>query len=148
MAKAQIVGQFQIDATGTRTTDKVVAAGNYDWKNDWVNGKNFPMRPIPEGHREIVLMEFDHDHSSEEVLAEAERQGLERPRYEDALFFGEQHPEEQRKNPIVFLHEPWQCPLRVLSVLVFYCVDRGRSMHLTYFVNKWRQRCRFAFVQK
>lgn len=144
----QIKNAFRIVTGGNRTTDEVIAAGNYDGKNDWVNGENFPMRPMPEGPREIVFLEFDHDPGSEEVLAEATRQGLERPRYEDALFFGEQHPEEQRSGPIVFLHEPWQDPYRFLDVLVLYCDGRFRRLGLSYFVNKWFQRCRFAFVRK
>ena len=143
----QVKNVFRIMTGGTRTTEEVVAAGNYNWKNDLVNGKNFPMRPMPEGPREIVFLEFDHDPGSEEVLAEAQRQGLERPLYEDALFFGEQHPEEQRNAPIVFLHKPWQCPHGLLRVLVLDC-DDGNRLILNYFDGSWRQRCRFAFVRK
>ena len=139
---------FRIVTSGNRTTDEVIAAGNYDWKNDWVNGKNFSMRPMPEGPREIVFLEFDHDPGSEEVLAEAARQGLERPRYEDTLFFGEQHPEEQRNGPVVFFHKPWQDPSRSLRVLVLRCSGRGRGLDLDYFDYGWGQRCRFAFVRK
>ena len=144
----QVKNAFRIMTEGTRTTDGVIAAGNYDWKNDRVNGENFPMRPMPEGPREIVFLEFDHDPGSEEVLAEAARQGLERPRYEDALFFGEQYPEEQRKAPIVFLHEPWESPGRGLDVLVLRCRGRSRSLHLSCFFSRWFRRCRFAFVRK
>ena len=144
----QVKNAFRIMTGGTRTTEEVVAAGNYGWKNDLVNGKNFPMRPMPEGPREIVLLEFDHDPGSEEVFAEAQRQGLERPVYEDALFFGEQHPEEQRKDPIVFLHEPWQHQNGNLDVLVLDCVGRNRDLFLNYFGSRWLQRCRFAFVRK
>ena len=144
----QVKNAFRIMTGGTRTTNEVVAAGNYDWKDDMVNGENFPMRSMPEGPREIVFLEFDHDPSSEEVLAEAERQGLKRPRYEDALFFGEQHPEEQRKGPIVFLHESWQFPHGNLLVLVLVCVGRRRNLFLDSFGDRWARRCRFAFVRK
>lgn len=141
----QVKNAFPIMAGGTRTTDEVIVAGNYDGKNAWVNGESFPMRPMPEGPREIVFLEFDHEPDSEEVLAEAARQSLERPRYEDALFFGEQHPEEQRECPIVFLHEPTHCNLRVLVLL---CLDWGRVLDLNYFDGVWRRQCRFAFVRK
>lgn len=144
----QVKNAFRIMTVGNRTADEVITAGNYDWKNDLVNGKNFPMRPMPEGPREIVYLEFNHDLGSEEVLTEAQRQGLERPLYEDTLFFGEQHPEEQRKGPIVFLHEPWQDPIGNLLVLVLSCNDRGRNPHLGYFGSRWDRRCRFAFVRK
>jgi len=144
----QVKNACRIMTGGTRTTDEVIAAGSYGWANDLVNGENFPMRPMPEGHREIVYLEFDHNPSSEEVLAEAKRQGLERPRYEDALFFGEQHPEEQRKAPVVFLHEPWQSPNGSLDVLVLYCYDRRRDLSLRYFGDGWDRRWRFAVVRK
>ena len=142
----QVKNVFRIMTGSTRTTDEVIAAGNYDWKNDLISGKNFPMRPMPEGPREIVFLEFNHDPGSEEVLAEAQRQGLERPRYEDALFFGEQHPGEQIKDPIVFLHEPWRRPGN-LGVLVLYCDGRNRHLSLHCF-GSWGRRCRFAFVRK
>jgi len=145
---AKIIGSFQINTTGNRTAEEVVAAGNYDWRNDWVNGENFPMRPMPEGPREIVFLEFDHDPGSEEVLAEAQRQGFDRPMYEDALFFGEQHPEEQRNGPIVFLHEPRQDPVGYLVVLVLGCGGRDRHLLLRCFGRSWDRRCRFAFVRK
>ena len=148
MCLQQARNAFRIMTGGTRTTDEVIEAGNYGWTNDMVNGKNFPMRPMPEGPREIVFLEFDHDPGSEEVLVEAQRQGLERPLYEDALFFGEQYPEEQRNAPIVFLHKPWQSPGGFLFVLVLRCGGRDRSLGLGYFDDGWRQRCRFAFVRK
>ena len=144
----QVKNAFRIMTGGTRTTDEVITAGNYGWKNDLVNGKNFPMRPMPEGPREIVFLEFDHDPGSEEVLAEAQRQGLERPVYEDTLFFGEQYSEEQRNGPVVFLHEPWQNPHGRLFVLVLNCDDRDRRLGLVYFDGSWTPWCRFAFVRK
>jgi len=144
----KIIRPFQINTTGNRTTEEVVTAGNYDWTNGMVNGKNFPMRPMPEGPREIVYLEFDHNPTPEEAFAEAERRGLERPRYEDALFFGEQHPEEQRNASIVFLHEPWRGPRARLRVLVLGCVGRDRHLVLFCFGGRWFQRPRFAFVCK
>ena len=57
--------------------------------------------------RGIVLLEFDHAVTFEDVVAAARQRGLERPTYEDALYFGIAHPEVQRERPIIFLHEPW-----------------------------------------
>ncbi|OGM95314.1 hypothetical protein A2524_04565 [Candidatus Wolfebacteria bacterium RIFOXYD12_FULL_48_21] len=144
----KIIGPFQINTTGTRTTEEVFAAGKYDGKNNMVNGKNFPIRTMFKGTREIVLVEFDRDTSSEEVLAEAKRWGLKRPRCEDALFFGEQHPEEQCTAPILFLRKPawWRACVR-LFVLVLRCDGGRRTLCLNPFDGGWHQRCRFAFVR-
>lgn len=106
------------------------------------------MRPMPEGAREIVFLEFDHEPTSEEVLAEAAQQGLERPRYEDALFFGEQHPEEQRTAPIVFLHRPQWLRKRLSCVLALTGNGDERGLIWGYPDNQWGRWCRFAFVHK
>lgn len=148
MASAKIVGSFRINTTGNRTTNEVIAAGNYDWKHDMVNGENFPMRPIPEGTREIVLLQFDHESTFKEAITEATMQGLEQPRYEDALLFGEQYPKEQRNAPIVFLHEPWQRLLfDYMGVLVLGFGVRHRSLLLNYFCDSFERQCRFAFIK-
>lgn len=131
-----------------RTTEEVVAAGRYDWKDDAITTKNFPMRSRPEGKIEIEYLEFDYDPTSEQVLAEAKKRGnLERPTYEDALLFGEQHPEEQRKNPIVFLHER-QAMDGARHVLVLLVRDAERNLRLDWFDGRWYRYCRFAFVRK
>ena len=57
---------------------------------------NFPARPFyRETQREIVLLTFDRPMSSEDATAEVAKQGLERPYYDDALYFGSKYPEAQ-----------------------------------------------------
>ncbi|OGM95313.1 hypothetical protein A2524_04560 [Candidatus Wolfebacteria bacterium RIFOXYD12_FULL_48_21] len=147
---------FVIDVNGRRPgnrtiKEKIVAivTGQYGLGDTRINRKNFPMRPMPAGPRKIVLVDYDRAISADEVLAEAERRGLERPRHEDALFFGEQHPEEPCRAPIVFLHEPWRGSvlflgygggsMRNYNVNISLSIDEGA---------KWGAGCRFAFVQK
>ncbi len=140
---------FQIVIGQYKTTEEAVAAGKYDWSNDSINNKNFPYRSRPKGKRKIVLFEFDYDPTSEQVLAEAERQGLARPDYEDALDFGEQHPDIQlEQRPVVFLHEPWQDSGVSRDVVVLLGGSSGRDLDLRSFDDKWLRRCRFAFVRK
>jgi len=140
---------FRLAIGKKRTTKEAVKAGNYDYANDNINNRNFPMRPRPVGEREIILLEFDYDPSSEQAIAEAEKQGLIRPDHEDALDFGEQFPEKQREHPIVFLHEPWQGPDGGLGVMVLgRSVSSERSLSLSGFRSGWGRHCRFAFVRK
>ena len=69
---------------------------------------NFPVRPFyRETQREIVLLTFDRPMSSEDATAEVAKQGLERPYYDDALYFGIKYPEAQLEAPVAFLHDPW-----------------------------------------
>lgn len=130
------------------TTEELVRAGHYDWVNDYITSRNFPIRSHESDEAEIVLFEFDHDPTSEEVLAVAEKHGLVRPTYEDALRFGKQHPEEQRKGPIVFLHEPWLSPHDHRLVVVLDGNASFRSLDLDLFDDGWRRRYRFAFLRK
>ena len=147
---------FTLRIGDSRTTEDVVAAGKYDWTNDLIKNQNFPMRPRFEGMVEIEFLEFDYGPTSEQVFAEAKRRNklstgytLERPQHEDALLFGEQHPEEQRKNPIVFLHVPWQDFDSGSSVIVLRESASGRDLELDWFDSgRWGRGCRFAFVRK
>lgn len=131
-----------------RSTEELVRAGNYNYANPDINSRNFPVRPTNCGMREIVLLEFDHDPTSEEVLAEAKKQDLERPVYEDALYFGVEHPEVQRERPVVFLHEPWRNPHGGRYVLYLWSSAGYRRLGLDCFDGRWYRVCRFAFVRK
>ncbi len=135
-------------ATGDkRSAKELLAAGKYDWVGDYarqfVEGKKFRLADKPE-EIDMVLVEFDHDPTSDEVLAEFKQQGLERPTEEDALRFGEKYPDEQKKYPIVFLHEPWQDPDGDRLVLVLSWCDRGRRLRFSWFGNGWGRNDRVA----
>jgi len=131
-----------------RTTEELVLAGNYNYTNHNINSRNFPVRRTTSVSREIVLLEFDREISSEEAIVEAAKQGLERPVYEDALYFGVEHPEVQRERPVVFLHEPWRYPGGYLSVLYLWSSAGHRELYLSWFGSRWDCYYRFAFVRK
>lgn len=135
---------------GHKTTEEAMAAGHYDYVNPGITSRNFPLRIRPRvgGAREIVLLEFNYDPDSEQVLAEAKRLGLERPDYDDSFDFGEQFPDVQRKFPVVFLHEPWQGLHHDLHVVVLDSDSSERYLDLGSFRLGWYRHCRFAFVRK
>jgi hypothetical protein len=83
--------------------------------------------------------DFDHDPSSEEVLAELAKRGLEEPTEEDALRFGATCPEGKDKRSVVFLHKKnlWRDPGGRLSVLVFYWGGSERGLHCRWFFYRW-----------
>lgn len=143
---------FRLTKVGDgRTTEELVRDGNYNYANSDINSRNFPIRS-KRGVREIVLLEFDRDVSSEEAIAEAAKQGLERPVYEDALYFGVEHPDVQRERPVAFLHEPWRGPSGNpgghLHVLFLWSYAGNRELHLPWFDDRWPRDFRFAFVRK
>lgn len=134
-----------------RTTEELVRDGKYNYANPHINSANFPARARKEKAAKIVFIEgqdFDHDPTTEEVLAEAKSRGWHQPQYEDGLYFGEEHPEVQRENPVVFLHEPWRVPRGTRGVLCLWGSGGHRGLDLRCYDGRWLRRCRFAFVRK
>jgi hypothetical protein len=124
-----------------------VEAGGYGYAHSCVVSENFPARRFEAGAvREIVLLEFDQPVTSDEALREAARLGLERPMYEDALYFGIDHPDVQRARPVVFLHEPWVGFFGRRDVLCLWENAGRRELGLEGFDDRWSPRYRFAFI--
>jgi hypothetical protein len=123
-----------------------VAAGDYGYAQAAITSENFPAdRAAPACVRGIVLLEFDHAVSVEDVIAAARARGLQRPTYEDALYFGIAHPEVQRERPIIFLHEPWLGAFGRRDVLCLWSNAGRRELGLEGFDETWSPEYRFAF---
>jgi hypothetical protein len=106
MTARRVTDVYRITTGDGRSTEELVAAGEYGYAHSCLISENFPARhPEALRVREIVLLEFDHDVTTEQTIVAAVEAGLERPMYEDALYFGIEHPHVQR--PIIFLHDPW-----------------------------------------
>jgi len=91
--------------------------------------------------------DFDHNPSSDEVLTELARRGLEEPTEEDALRYGATCPEGKDKRAVVFLHKKnlWSDPGGKLDVLVVGWRGSRRRLDCGWFDYTWgRQGYRFA----
>jgi hypothetical protein len=143
----RVAKHYRITLEGGRSTEDLVEAGSYGYAHSCVTSENFPARQYDRGLREIFLIEFDHDVTSEEAIAEATHLGLERPTYEDALYFGVQHPAVQSERPVAFLHDPWfgYCGRR--DVLSLWNNAGRRELGLEGFDDRWSRNYRFAFVR-
>ncbi len=131
-----------------RSTEELLEAGNYGYAHSCVNSENFPARHLGAKRLcEIILLEFDHSVASEEAITEADRLGLERPMYEDALYFGIEYPDVQRERPVVFLHDPWFGFFGRRDVLCLWSNAGRRELGLEDFDGSWSQNYRFAFVR-
>lgn len=138
---------FRITCEGSYKISELVRQGNYNWVNDWITDERFPVEEHAPVGRTIELIEFDYDPNSAELLSVFAYRGLERPTYEDALYFGIKYPEEQRKRPIVFLHEPVLGRSGSRDVLVLNGSARRRGLDLDWF-GWWRRHYVFAGVRK
>jgi len=139
---------FKIVCQGSYTASELIRRGKYNWVNDQITDERFPIAEHAPTPRKIELVEFDYDPTSEEVLKDFRRRGLKRPTYEDGLYLGIQHPEEQKKRPIVFLHEPVQGSDGSLRVLVLHGRSGERRLRLGWFYGGWGRGYVFAGIRE
>ena len=139
---------YHITLGDGRTTEELVAAANYGYCHSQVISENFPARPFnSKTVREIVLLSFDHPVSSKEATAEAAKQGLERPLYEDALYFGIEYPEVQLEGPVAFPHDPWLGNHGRRDAICLWNNAGRRELGLVGFDDLWAPNYRLAFVR-
>lgn len=89
-------------------------------------------------------VEFDHEPTTQEVLNEIKRRGLERPDYAETMAFLKEHPNERKVAPVISL-----CGL-VGDRLVADVDARGFGLRLLWddLSSRWGQRCRFLAVRR
>jgi hypothetical protein len=139
---------YRVSAGDGRSTEQLVQAGNYGYAHSCVTSDNFPARRFgAERTREVVLLQLGRAVTSEEAIAEARQLGLERPVYEDALYFGIEYPDAQREGPVVFLHDPWFGFFGRRDVLCLWSNAGRRELGLEGFDDLWSRAYRFAFVR-
>jgi hypothetical protein len=148
-ASPRVTGSYRITTGDGRSTEDLVETGGYGYAHSCVISENFPARRF-EGPRvrEIVLLAFDRAVTAEEAIAGAFAGCLERPVYEDALYFGIEHPEAQRDGPIVFLHDPWFGYFGRRDVVSLWTNAGRRELGLEGFDDQWTTSARFAFVAR
>ena len=140
--------RYTITVGDGRSTEALVEAGRYGYAHSAVLSENFPARPGGRRARTIVLLAFEREVSVHDVLAEAARRGLEAPTYEDALYFGIEHPDAQCEGPIVFPHEPWVGYFGRRDVLCLWENAGRRELGLEGYDDTWGRHVRFAFVTR
>ena len=128
----------------------MIAAGRYDWKNDDITAKRFPITGVDQVEFEGKLFHFNRDISSDDAERQIKADDPANPwdpsKIEHLLSFGEKFPEEQRKYPIVGLGSvaevsgDHRVPCLVGS-------DSERGINLRWRVGDWGARCRFLAVR-
>lgn len=126
----------------------MVKAGNYGYANPNITAENFSLDAEGKTEEEVFILHFDRDISSEQAIAEMDKQGLRPATITHALAFGSQHPEEQRKYPIVFLGSSWVDSDGSRRVPCLGVDGDERLLGLRWFAYDWNAGCRFAAVRK
>lgn len=130
--------------------DNMIVAGNYDWKNDDITAKRFPIVGKGKVEFEDSLFHFDRDISSEDAIRLIAESDKENPwqvaRIENILAYGAKNPEQQREFPIIGLGSVAEVDGgRYVPSLSRY--GSGRRLGLGYFGGGWNASCRFLAVR-
>ncbi len=126
----------------------LIKAGNYNFVNPSITSVNFPLNAEGKTGDEAFILHFDRMVTSEQAIAEMDKQGLCPATITHALAFGAQHPEEQRKYPIIFLGSSWMDSDGGRFVPCLGVGDGERGLDLDWFGTDWDASCRFAAVRK
>src|SRR5262245_12642121 len=138
---------YPITVGDGRSTEELVEAGGYGYAHSCVTSDNFPSRRLGSRLvREVVLVGFDREVTADAAIAAAAALALERPVYEDALYFGIEHPDVQRRHPVLFLHDPWLGFFGRRDVVCLWSNAGRRELGLEGFDDRWDPTYRFAFI--
>ncbi len=142
-------GRHSVDYS--QSFEDMILVGSYDWKNDDITAKRFPLTGKGQVEFEDTLFHFDRNVSSEEavklIIAADPKNPWEPGKIENLLAYGAKNPEEQRKYPIVGLGSA--CGVggfRKVPYLGGFCSERDLS--LDWFGDGWDAYCRFLAVRK
>jgi hypothetical protein len=129
----------------------MIAAGHYDWKNDDITAKRFPIVGVGTVELEAKLFHLNRDISSDAaerfIKADDKANPWESAKIEHLLSFGEKFPDEQRKYPIVALGSVAEVGgYRYVSNL--FKDDSKRRLDLIWRGLGWGASCRFLAVRK
>ena len=131
-----------------KTVEQMKKNGQYDWSNDNINSRNFPVNGTGTVNVALELVHLDKVVSSKDVLSYMEANGLRAATVEELLMFGVTYPDIQREFPIVCLGSSWVDPYGNRHVPY---LDRGgsyRVLNLHWFDNVWLALFRFLAVRK
>lgn len=131
-----------------KTVEEMVSAGRYDWKNDNITTKNFPINGTGVVTVALELVHLNKAASSKAVLAHLEANGMRPATVEELLAFGATYPEIQREFPIICLGSSWVDPYGYRSVPCLGRDGSRRKLDLYWFDYGWDEHCRFLAVRK
>lgn len=125
------------------TFDDRIAKGDYNWKNDDLTEKRFPLT-LSAGPRNLFLAHFDKTMTSEKVEAWAKENGYEVALIDDLLAVGShsEYKELQRQFPILALGSSTVIDDE-RHVPDLSRVGSERYLRLYWYVDDWSGLCRF-----
>ena len=148
---AMIPGIFLFTVDYSQSLERMITSGLYDWQNDNITAKRFPINGEGIVKYEARYFSFNHSISSENAVREIESADTTNPwlsaKIEHVLSHGKTFPEEQRKFPIIGLGSV----AKIDDDRIVPCLGEGgsgRSLDLDWWVYGWDPNYRFLAVRK
>lgn len=128
----------------TLTLEKMIAAGNYDWKGEGVTSDKFPINKRKNGNVTINLVHFDREIKPDDAIARLDEMGLRPAEFPELLALGAKLPNLQRDFPIIAMGSV------LFDRFVPYLDSDGgkRILGREFYGGVWNRTCRFAAVKK
>lgn len=128
----------------------MVTAGRYDYVNDNIPARNFPIEGSGKVELDCVLVHLDCTASTKKVKQEIDKRGLRPTTIEELLAFGETYPEVQREFPVVELGSSWVLSdgYRCVACLWGNPGDRDLDLRWDDSEDRWGPDYRFLAVRK
>ena len=127
----------------SRSLAQMIAAGKYDWVNDDITEKHFPMKGNGKVELNLELAHFNKYISSDDAIAELKKRGLRPATLWELLAFGAKFPETQREFPIVALGSVWRDLDGDRNVPYLWGHADERSLGLCWYDHDWSDNYRF-----
>lgn len=150
-AELKTRNRFAVTVDYSQPLADMVGAGKYDFVDDNIVAKNFPLVGTGLVEQEVVVVHFDRSISSDTAVAELEQMGLKPAPIEYLLALGAKHLDLQREYPIVAFGSVWTDSDGYPYVLYVPCLGPwivGRELHLRDWVGGWSPHYRFLALRK
>lgn len=145
----KLTNTFVVTVDYVKSLPEMIKVGNYDYVNEDITDAHFRMTGKGKVDREIVLVHFDRDITSEEALQELDKLGLRPVDLAELLAFGETHPEAHLEFPILALGSIWMNRDDGRGYFPYLSYEDDKHVLLLYwFGGWWHDYCRFAAVRK
>lgn len=146
-AETRLTDSFTVTVDHDLSLARMIKAGAYDWVNDDITEKRFPVKGEGSVERTLTLHHYARTMDSDAVVKDLDFIGKEAVPIEDLLAFGAQFPDEQRKYPIIALGSS----ARVHGGRRVPYLDGGgtkRYLYLHWCDSGWLEDCRFLARNK
>jgi len=152
-ARPSTNGAIFLEVDYGSSLEQMTVAGHYDWRNEDISPKEFPLNGTGCVEYEARLFVFERGVSSEDAekaIRDADPVNPWEPaKIEHLLAFGAKYPDAQREHPIIALGSV--SANKVFghrNVPYLYRRVTGRSLHLDWWGNGWHPFYRFLAVRK